>query len=69
MKYNPEFSPMKNFEFESKEQLDKYCKLIKYNPDKDKYICTLCGKEFTTSLGANNHRDFEHTQKIREILR
>jgi len=69
MKYNPDFSPMKHFEFESKKQLGRYCELIKYNPDENKYRCTFCDKKFTTESGAYNHIDFEHTQEIMEILK
>lgn len=69
MKYNPEYNPFRDFEYESKEQLGKHLDLVKYNPDKNRFICTLCGKELTTYLGAHNHLDFTHTAEVLDRIR
>ena len=71
MKYEPKYSPFRNFKYTSKAQLGKHLDLIKLNPSNQKkpYYCTLCGKAFLTSLGAHNHLDFVHTQEVFEILK
>lgn len=71
MKYNPDFSPVKNIEWDTKEKLGKYLDLIKLNlKNKDKhYQCTLCEETFLTPLGAQNHVDFKHSEKVIEISR
>ena len=62
MKYDP-----RNIIFSTKNQLEKYAKLIIYSPQKDRYLCPLCKKQFLTPLGAFNHVDYKHEDKIIEI--
>lgn len=70
MKYNPKYSPFRNFNYTSKKQLGKHLGLVKLNPDNQKtpYYCTLCEKTFLTSLGASCHVDFIHTEEVLKIL-
>lgn len=71
MKYSPDFNPLKNFNYTSKEQLGRHLDFVKLNLDnKDKpYYCTICKKKFLTELGASNHVDFVHTELVLKTLR
>jgi len=70
MRYHPDDSPFKNYNFKSKRQLGKYLSLVKLDLSiKEKpYVCTICGLRFLTELGALNHVDFKHTEEVRRIL-
>ncbi len=71
MKYNPEFSPVRHIEWNDKEKFGEYLSLVKLNlKNRDKhYQCTICEKTFLTELGAWNHVDFKHPEKVIEIAR
>ena len=71
MKYAPRHNPLRNFDYESKEQLGKHLDFVKLNPDdKEKpYFCRVCKKRFLTELGASNHVDFIHTELVLKTLR
>ena len=65
MQYKPRKIP--ETIFDSKEKLDEYLSLTYYNPDRKKHICSLCKKTFKTLLGASNHVDYKHYEKVKEI--
>ena len=46
MKYVP-----RKLEFETKADLGEYCRLLDYDPNISKYVCTLCGRQFKTLTG------------------
>ena len=71
MKYEPEYNPLKNLNYKSKEQLRRHIDFVGLTPDnKEKpYYCTVCKKRFLTELGASNHVDFVHTELVLNTLK
>jgi len=68
MKYNPEFINKYPEIFKDRETSGKYLDLIKFNPDKKRYYCTICNKQFLTETGAYNHVDVKHKKEILNII-
>ena len=63
MKYVPINIFVKHGKF-TKKQLSKYYALLKFNPNKKRYECTLCPKSFLTETGGYNHIDYNHEDQI-----
>jgi len=69
MKYDPELINKYPGIWKNRKTLGKYLNLVKFNPDKKRYYCTICNKQYLTDTGASNHVDANHEKEILNIIK